>query len=65
MKEGIPMKYVTPEYKLEVISSEDIMEFSPNDIAVTETNYDFNGDGIVDKGFKGTASASILDLLFG
>lgn len=58
------MKYVTPEYKLEVISSEDIMEFSPNNISVTEANYDFNGDGVVDKGFKGTATASMRDLLF-
>lgn len=58
------MKYVTPEYKLEVISSEDIMEFSPNNIVESNAQFDFgdgNGAQVVT---KGTASASILDLLF-
>ncbi len=58
------MKYVTPEYKLEVISSEDIMDFSPNDIVETKETFDF-GDGNGEQAVtKGTASASIRDLLF-
>ena len=36
--------YISPEYKLEVISSEDIMEFSPNDIVTTKETFNF-GEG--------------------
>ena len=54
--------YISPEYKLEVISSEDIMEFSPNDIVTTKETFDF-GEGEVEV-TKGTSTADIKDLLF-
>ena len=54
--------YKTPEYKLEIISSEDIMEFSPNDIVTTKETFDF-GEGEVEV-TKGTSTADIKDLLF-
>ncbi len=54
--------YIKPEYKLEIISSEDIMEFSPNDIATTKESFDF-GEGEVGV-TKGTSAADIKDLLF-
>ncbi|MBQ7761375.1 MAG: hypothetical protein IJ400_04895 [Clostridia bacterium] len=58
------MKYVTPEYMREVISSEDIMEFSPNNIEVSEESFDFGDGNGAQTVSKGTATASILDLLF-
>jgi hypothetical protein len=54
--------YKTPEYKLEIISSEDIMEFSPNDIVTSKESFDF-GEGEVTV-TKGTSTADIKDLLF-
>ncbi|MBQ4584820.1 MAG: hypothetical protein IJA82_01275 [Clostridia bacterium] len=54
--------YKAPEYKLEIISSEDIMEFSPNDIVTTKETFDF-GEGEVEV-TKGTSTADIKDLLF-
>ncbi|MBQ7761202.1 MAG: hypothetical protein IJ400_04870 [Clostridia bacterium] len=54
--------YIKPEYKLEIISSEDIMEFSPNDIATSTETFDF-GEGEVEV-TKGTSTADIKDLLF-
>ncbi|MBQ4585278.1 MAG: hypothetical protein IJA82_03635 [Clostridia bacterium] len=54
--------YIRPEYKLEIISSEDIMEFSPNDIVTTKETFDF-GEGEVEV-TKGTSTADIKDLLF-
>ncbi len=54
--------YIKPEYKLEIISSEDIMEFSPNDIATSKDTFDF-GEGEVEV-TKGTPTADIKDLLF-
>ncbi|MBQ8839931.1 MAG: hypothetical protein IJ004_01200 [Clostridia bacterium] len=56
--------YKTPEYKLEVISSEDIMEFSPNNLAVSNDKFDF-GDGKGEVNVtKASATAKIEDLLF-
>ena len=54
--------YTAPEYKLEIISSEDIMAFSPNDIATSKESFDF-GNGEVEV-TKGTSTADIKDLLF-
>ena len=56
--------YIKPEYKLEIISSEDIMEFSPNNLAVKNETFDF-GDGKGEVNVtKATATAKIEDLLF-
>ena len=56
------MKYTKPSYEREVIASEDIMEFSPNNIRTEETTFDFgNGEQNVT---KGTSTANIKDLLF-
>ncbi len=54
--------YIKPEYKLEIISSEDIMDFSPNNIVTTKDTFDF-GEGEVEV-TKGTSTADIKDLLF-
>ena len=56
------MKYAKPSYKKEIIASEDIMEFSPNNIRTEQTTFDFgNGEQNVT---KGTSTANIQDLLF-
>ncbi|MBQ7907463.1 MAG: hypothetical protein IJ309_05755 [Clostridia bacterium] len=58
------MKYTKPSYEREVIASEDIMEFSPNNISTEETTFDYgDGKGAVDV-TKGTSTANIKDLLF-
>ena len=57
------MKYTKPSYKNEIIASEDIMEFSQNNIRTEQTTFDFgNGEQNVT---KGSSTANILDLLFG
>ena len=56
------MKYTKPSYVNEVIASEDIMEFSPNNIRTEQTTFNFgNGEQNVT---KGSSAANILDLLF-
>ena len=56
------MKYTKPSYVNEVVASEDIMEFSPNNIRTEQTTFDFgNGEQNVT---KGSSAANILDLLF-
>ncbi|MBQ7906429.1 MAG: hypothetical protein IJ309_00485 [Clostridia bacterium] len=56
------MKYTKPSYETEVIVSEDIMEFSPNNIKTTTESFDY-GEGEVTV-TKGTSTANIKDLLF-
>ncbi|MBQ7907583.1 MAG: hypothetical protein IJ309_06370 [Clostridia bacterium] len=56
------MRYTKPSYTKEVIASEEIMEFSPNNIYTTNENFDF-GDG-EQAVTKGTSTANIKDLLF-
>lgn len=58
------MKYIAPQYRNETVETEDIMAYSPNDIHVKETTFDFgdgNGEQTVN---KATSHATIEDLLF-
>ena len=56
------MKYVKPSYINEVVASEDVMAFSPENIKTENTTFDF-GNGEVNV-VKGSSTANILDLLF-
>ena len=56
------MKYTKPAYTKEIIASEDIMDFSPNNIGTKNGTFTFeSGEREVT---MGTSNASILDLLF-
>ena len=57
------MKYTKPSYINELVASEDVMAFSPENIRAEETTFDF-GDGVVKDVIKGSSTANILDLLF-
>ena len=56
------MKYIKPSYINELVASEDVMAFSPENIRAEETTFDF-GEGEVSV-TKGTSTANIKDLLF-
>lgn len=56
------MKYIKPSYKNEIIASEDIMEFSQNNISTKNGTFEYE-NGVRDVKI-GTSNASIFDLLF-
>ena len=56
------MKYTKPSYTNEVVASEDIMDFSQNNIKTTNGTFEYaSGERDVK---IGTSNASIFDLLF-
>ena len=56
------MKYTKPSYKNEIIASEDIMDFSQNNISTKNGTFEYaSGERDVK---IGTSNASIFDLLF-
>ena len=58
------MKYIAPEYRNEAVSSEDIMAWSPNNVAISEESFDFGDGNGAQNVNKATSAANILDLLF-
>ena len=58
------MKYTKPSYVNEVVASEDIMEFSPNNIKAEQTTFDYQDGKGAQTVTKGTSTANIQDLLF-
>ena len=58
------MKYTKPSYVNEVVSSEDIMEFSSENIKTTTVDFDYGDGKGVQTVTKGTSTANIQDLLF-
>ena len=58
------MKYTKPSYVNEVAASEDIMEFSSENIKTTTVDFDYGDGKGVQTVTKGTSTANIQDLLF-